>query len=160
MRHEDTLYKEFTTTDEIYKMFTLSIKDYSLKDLFQNNINVAQDMMEMFLKKAIGEFTNCIKPLENVNFITGNFGCHLDYTEQKIIVKLMIYEWANRITNDITQMNWSLNDNDFKHFSEERNLAGKANYVNGLREQYSQDMINYGLSHTPYKDWAVGNYGL
>lgn len=48
----------------------------------------------------------------------------------------------------------------FKHYSEEKNLKEKSQYADRLREKLDQDMINYGLSHTPFAEWAVGNYGL
>ena len=57
-------------------------------------------------------------------------------------------------------MNLSLNDNDFKHYSEEKNLKEKSTYADRLREKVSQEMTNYGLYRTPFSQWAVGNYGI
>jgi hypothetical protein len=33
-------------------------------------------------------------------------------------------------------------------------------YADRLREIVSQKMVDYGLYRTPFKEWAVGNYGL
>ena len=33
-------------------------------------------------------------------------------------------------------------------------------YADRLREKVSQDMVDYGLYRTSFKDWAVGNYEL
>jgi len=72
----------------------------------------------------------------------------------------MVLTWMNWSINNITQMEITLNDNDYKHYSEERNLSGKNNHRNMLREILDQDIIVYGLKHTPFKEWAAGNYGV
>lgn len=149
-----------TKISEIYEMFLLSIQDYRIKKLFIDTPEVADDLMYNFLNEAISKFINCTKPIFTLNTEDNEFNCELDIQEKNILKDLMIIAWMNWSVNDITQMNWALNDNDFKHFSEEKNLKEKSEYVDRLREKVSQDMVNYGLSHTPFKEWAVGNYGL
>lgn len=48
----------------------------------------------------------------------------------------------------------------FKHYAEANNLKEKSEYADRQREKVSQDMTDYGLRHTPFKDWAAGNYAL
>lgn len=33
-------------------------------------------------------------------------------------------------------------------------------YADRLREKVNQDMVDYGLARTPFKEWASGNYDL
>ncbi len=149
-----------TKISDIYKMFLLTIQDYRIKKMFIDTPEVADDLMQNFLMDAVSKFINCSKQINELDFENDTFFCELDIQEKTIIKDLMVIAWMNWNVNDITQMNWSLNDNDFRHFSEEKNLKEKSEYADRLREKVSQDMVNYGLSHTPFKEWAVGNYGL
>lgn len=149
-----------TKISDIYKMFLLTIQDYRIKKMFIDTPEVADDLMQNFLIDAVSKFINCSKQINELDFKNDTFLCELDTQEKTIIKDLMVIAWMNWNVNDITQMNWALNDNDFKHFSEEKNLREKSEYADRLREKVSQDMVNYGLSHTPFKEWAVGNYGL
>ena len=149
-----------TKISDIYKMFLLTIQDYRIKKMFIDSPEVADDLMQNFLMDAVSKFINCSKQINELDFENDTFFCELDIQEKTIIKDLMVIAWMNWNVNDITQMNWSLNDNDFRHFSEEKNLREKSEYADRLREKVSQDMVNYGLSHTPFKEWAVGNYGL
>lgn len=149
-----------TKISDIYKMFLLTIQDYRIKKMFIDTPEVADDLMQNFLMDAVSKFINCSKQINELDFENDTFFCELDIQEKTIIKDLMVIAWMNWNVNDITQMNWSLNDNDFRHFSEEKNLREKSEYADRLREKVSQDMVNYGLSHTPFKEWAVGNYGL
>lgn len=149
-----------TKISDIYKMFLLTIQDYRIKKMFIDTPEVADDLMQNFLMDAVSKFINCSKQINELDFENDTFFCELDIQEKTIIKDLMVIAWMNWNVNDITQMNWALNDNDFRHFSEEKNLKEKSEYADRLREKVSQDMVNYGLSHTPFKEWAVGNYGL
>lgn len=148
-----------TEFSEIYHIFLNSIQDYHLKNLFQENIEFAEDMLQTFLMKAIVNFYNCDK-IKNVDTISGEFNCELTIEEKHILANFMLLSWLDYNINDITQMEINLNDSDFKHYSEEKNLEKKVEYANKLREITMQSMTIYGLHNTDFKQWAVGNYGL
>ena len=148
-----------TEFSEIYHIFLNSIQDYHLKNLFQENIEFAEDMLQTFLMKAIVNFYNCDK-IKNVDTISGEFNCELTIEEKHILANFMLLAWLYYNINDITQMEINLNDSDFKHYSEEKNLEKKVEYANKLREITMQSMTIYGLHNTDFKQWAVGNYGL
>lgn len=149
-----------TQFEEIYHLFLNSIQDYTIRGLFMNNVEIAQDMIKTFLIRSIPKFYNCVKDIKNFNLEEDSFNCELDYEEKNILSELMVLNWLDWVINDITQMNLNLNDTDFKHFSEESNLKQKSEYTDRLREKVNQDMVNYGLYHTPFNNWAAGNYGL
>lgn len=104
----------FTKFEEVYSLFLSSIQDYTIKNLFIYDIDVAQEMIEYFLLKAIPKFRNCEKNLQDVNMECKVFNCKLDLEEEVILSDLMILSWMDRVVNDITQMNLSLNDNDWR----------------------------------------------
>lgn len=149
-----------TTFEEIYRLFLNQIQDYRIKKLFVEDINSAEDMLETYLIKSIPDFTNCVKSITDANTTDKTFNVELDIEEKGILSDLMVIAWMNWSINNITQMELTLDDTDFKHYSEERNLSGKLNHRNMLREIADQKMINYGFKHTPFKEWAAGNYGL
>lgn len=148
-----------TEFSEVYHIFLNSIQDYHLKNLFSENIDFAEDMLETFLMKAIFNFYNCDK-IKNMDSISGEFNCILNIEEKHILANLMVLAWLDYNINDITQMELNLSDSDFKHYSEEKNLEKKVDYANKLREITTQSMTIYGLHNTDFKKWAVGNYGL
>lgn len=148
-----------TKFSEIYHLFLNSIQDYHIKNLFKSDVNIAEDLLETFLMKAIPKFKNCSKNMD-IDTINKCFKSDLDIEEKSIITNLMLLSWLDYVVNDITQMNLSLNDNDFKHYSEEKNLKEKSSYADRLREKVSQEMVDYGLYRTPFADWAVGKYDL
>lgn len=104
----------YTTFDEVYSLFLNSLQDYTIRNLFIYDIDIAQEMMEGFLLKAIPKFRNCEKDILNVNLTCKTFKVNLDLEEKVILSDLMVLSWMDRVVNDITQMNLSLNDNDWR----------------------------------------------
>lgn len=104
--------EKHTKFDEIYHIFLSTIKDYSLKRLFQYDLNVAEDLMSVYLIRAISKFNNCVKDLSNYNLDQFEFNIELDNKEINILSDLMVLSWLDNLVNDITQMNFQLNDND------------------------------------------------
>lgn len=148
-----------TEFSEIYHIFLNSIQDYHLKNLFRENFELGEDLLETFLIKAIAKFHNCPN-IEDVDTASKEFNFTLSIKEKNILSELMVISWVEYNINDIVQMELNLNDNDFKHYSEEKNLKEKREYADKLREIASQDMTDYGLANTNFKQWAVGDYGL
>ena len=148
-----------TKFSEIYHIFLNSIQDYHLKRIFQENIELAEDMLQTFLIKAVASFYNCDK-IKNFDTVSGEFECKLNIEEKNILANFMILSWLDYSINDITQMELNLNDSEFRHYSEEKNLKEKVEYANKIREITTQSMTIYGLHNTDFKQWAVGNYGL
>lgn len=100
-----------TEFSEIYHIFLNSIQDYHLKNLFQENIEFAEDMLQTFLMKAVVNFYNCDK-IKNVDTISGEFNCELTIEEKHILANFMLLAWLDYNINDITQMEINLNDSD------------------------------------------------
>lgn len=149
----------YTTFEDIYKLFLYSFQDYELKRLFAMDADVGEDLLQTFLYRAIPLFKNCQKDIFDVDEVNKCFNCQLDIQEKGILSNLMVLKWMDFIVNDTTQ--WGgLQDTDFKRESAANNLKEKKNYVDEWREKVEQEMVDYGLRHTPFDEWAVGNFGI
>lgn len=102
-----------TPFDNIYSLFLNSIQDYSIRNLFISDLNIANDMVKYFLIRAIPKFHNCVKDLNQADIECEHFPFILEIDEQVILSDLMVLSWMDRVVNDITQMNLSLNDTDW-----------------------------------------------
>ena len=149
-----------TKFEQIYKIFLSTIQDYHIKNLFNIDFDLGDDLLETFLYKAISKFNNCIKNIYDIDKVEKSFKADLDIKEITILSDLMVLSWIDWNNNNIIDMNLNLNDNNFKRYSDEKNLREKTMYADRLREKVSQDMTDYGLYHTPFKEWASGNYEL
>lgn len=149
-----------TKFESIYSLFLATIQDYHISKLFETDLDIAEDLLQTFLIRAVHKFKNCIKPIQNLDLEAKSFNTELDINEINILSDLMVLSWLEWNNNNILQMNFSLNDNDFRHYSEEKNLKEKTAYTDRWREEVEQEMVDYGLYRTPFKDWAVGKYEL
>lgn len=149
-----------TPFSDIYELAMVTIRDYQIDALFSaDDLTNFENYMLGYLKKAIPKFTNCQKVLEDiVDFTADEFTSTLTLTEQTILSDLLIIEWLNSKILDVTQMQLHLNDTDFRHYAEERNLTGKMNARETLRETANHDMTTYGLKNVPWTDWANGTF--
>lgn len=148
-----------TSFDEIYDLALVSFNDYKLDKLYDISPTDFKNVLQGYLFKAIPKFTNCIKNLEDFNFATKTFNIELTLTEKVILSDFTVIEWMTPKILDITQMELHLNDTDYKHYSEERNLKGKIEVQNMLIERINQDTTNYGFKNIPWEQWGVGNFG-
>lgn len=150
-----------TDFNTIYPLFLNTIYDYKIKQLFIDDISNAEQLLEYYLIRTVPSFTNCEKDLlNNIDIPNERFNVDLDLEEQIILSGLMVESWMEQIVNNISQMALSMSDNDFKHYSEKQNLEAKQNNLNQFKERNSQKITEYGLRHTPFAEWAVGNYGI
>lgn len=101
-----------TKFETIYRLFLSSINDYRIRNLFKEDADVADDLLETFLMRAIHHFKNCKKPIQDVNFDLKVFNAELDINEINILADLMVLAWMDWNNNNILQMNLSLTDND------------------------------------------------
>ena len=137
----------------------MGVKDYQLDKLYQVGSTPFNDYLEGFLLKAIPNFYNCVKDLDDRDSVNSAFNSTLTSLEKDILADLMTYAWFQKEINDVTQFNLTLSDTDFKHFSEAQNLREKSERADRLREQYEQKMTVYGMKQVNWTDWAGGTYG-
>lgn len=147
-----------TEFSQIYRLFLNSISnDYRLKQLFEDAPKVANDLLNTWLVKAMAKFVDCKYDLGKVSDTqTETFSVDLSLTEQVILSDLMLLEWMEYNINNIVQMSLSVQDRDFKTHAEERNLSGKVEYHDKLREKVYHEMSEYTKQLYPISSWGLG----
>lgn len=152
-------YNDFTTFKDIFKLFLDEISnDYRLKKLFQFDEEMAESMLKSWLTKAIVYFYDCKQDLENnISDEEDSFTIKLTLTEKVILADFMIINWLEWETNNITQMNLSLQDNDFNTHAASQNLSAKLEYMDRYREKVYHLISEYTKQGMSIKDWAGGN---
>ena len=143
-----------------YKLFLNSIKDYEIKEILEMDSDIAEDLMLTFLLKGLARFDNCHKDLENIDLDLQIINENLSLKEIIIIIDWMIIAWAERNNSDLLLSQATLGDADFRRTPQYMILRANEDNINIRRERVQQDMINYDLKNTPFKEWSVGNYGL
>lgn len=157
-RQSGDLAYAWTKFDEIYKLFLNGISnDYRIKKMFEEDVEVAEDMLLTWLTKAVTYFNDCLQDLEN-NFDEANsrFTLSLTLTEKVILADLMLLVWMEWNINNITQMNLSLQDSDFNRHAETQNLRGKVACANEWREKVFHQISEYTHKDITIADWATG----
>lgn len=101
-----------TKFENIYSLFLATIQDYHISKLFETDLDIAEDLLQTFLIRAVHKFKNCIKPIQNLDLEAKSFNTELDINEINILSDLMVLSWLEWNNNNILQMNFSLNDND------------------------------------------------
>ena len=146
-----------TLFTEIYDLFLVMVRDYKLDKLYDSSTTDFETYLKGFLMKAIPKFTNTKQPL---TYTGTSFDNDLTVKENDILSTLMCIEWLTKEVNDVTQFTNSLNDTDFKRYSESQNLTSKKARYNDLREIVNQDMVDYDLKTTDWESWRNGSYGV
>jgi len=147
-----------TTYDEIYDLALVSIRDYKLDELFNISEPDFKTYLKGFLIRAIPKFTNSRQDLDDRDDVLDTFNITLTTKEQDILATLLTNQWLEKEIKDVTQFNLHLNDTDFKHYAESKNLQEKQNLHDKTRERVNQDMTDYGLKQIDWQAWANGNF--
>lgn len=138
-----------TSFSQIYRLALNEISnDYRITEMFENNPTIAQDLLESWLFKGVAlfqEFTE-ISLEESYDSTNATFTVDLSFNVIKILSQMVVMFWMEWNINNIVQMNLSLQDADYKRYSEERNLTGKVDYMNKYREIIYQDMTQMCLN--------------
>lgn len=141
-----------TNYSSIFSLFSTSVKDYNLDKLYNTSIVNFEIYLTNFLIKAIPNFINCKKNLEDRNDTTRIFNVVLNTDERVILSNLMLVEWLTKEVNDITQMSIHLQDTYFKTYSEAQNLKEKREHLNKTREDCNKQINQYGFKNL---DWST-----
>ena len=146
-----------TQLSEIYDLMMQTVTDYRLIDLFNSSQPDFENYLEPWLKYAIVDFAICDQSLV-FNDTTKEFGVTLTSTNQVILAMLMMKYWLQKSVNDITQFNLHVTDRDYKVASEAQNLREKSAYLNMVKEDCSQKLIDYGYRRAEWTDWYAQDF--
>jgi len=147
-----------TKFTDVYEFFLNGISnDYRLKNLILQDTELAENMFEYWLYRAIVIYQNNTSEILENSIDRDNkvFNKDLTISQITLLGQSMVLVWLEWNINDITQMNNTLTDNDFKHYSEERNLNAKVEYADKVREKLYHDFQLYCLRQfNPNTDWS------
>jgi hypothetical protein len=147
-----------TEFSQIYDSFMQRVSDYKLVILYNASVSDFEQYLESFILDSIEEFSPiCDQSLANSS---SSFTATLTQKNIRILSMLMTRYWLQKEVNDVRQMSLHLQDKDFRTFSEANHLREKQAKYNGLREELSQELVNYKLNDSSlWSDWITdGNY--
>lgn len=146
-----------TELAEVYDFFMMTVTDYRLTDLFNTSLPDFENYLQAWLEYAIAEFSICDQDLE-FDDTTKEFPVELSRRNKVILATLMMKYWLQKSVNDITQFNLHVTDRDFRVASEAQNLREKSNYLNIVKEQCSQMLIDYGYTNNEWTEWFAQDF--
>ena len=134
-----------TSFDEIIDLGIVTVDDYKLVKLWQQNEDGFKQFCDGFLIRAIPNFFRCNNNL-SYNSIDRQFNDTLTSAEISILADLWAIEWFTRETQNSAQFQLKLkNSGSFNFHSEAQNLKEKSVYLDKLREKVSQKITDYQL---------------
>jgi hypothetical protein len=154
-----------TNSSEIYDLFLSRVNDYRLVSIFQSSGSmVLGSYLEPWILDSISEFSPvCTQSLAfttTSGSVEGFFTETLTTEHMLILSRILVKYWMNKSVNDVLQFSNSLQDSDFKTFSQAQNLKSKQDYLNNIKEEISQILIDYGYKNNDWLNWRNQNFDL
>jgi hypothetical protein len=154
-----------TLSSDINDLFMTRVTDYRLDTIYvASGSFVFNAYLESWLLGAIADFDDyCDQALTYTvsgSATEGYFTEDLTQKNKLILSKIMVKYWLQKTVNDILQMNLHVTDRDFKTFSASQNLKAKQDYLNSLKEELSQEIIDYTYKRNDWSNWKNGLYDV
>jgi hypothetical protein len=134
------------------------VRDYRLDAIFNASGSfVLNQYLEVWLMDAISDFEDYAD--QDLTYVTsgstteGYFTTTLNTKNKLIISKIMTKYWLQKTINDVLMMGLHVTDRDFKTFSSAQNLRAKQDYLNSLKEELSQEIIDYTYQRNNFTNW-------
>lgn len=134
-----------TSFDEVIDLALVTVDDYKLVKLYNNNETSFKKWCDGFLLSAIPNFFQCKQSLE-YDLVNRQFVSQLTSEEISILADLWIIAWWQRETQNSTKINVLLQTSgSFKTHSASQNLKEKLTFLDELREKVYQKITDYQL---------------
>jgi len=148
-----------THCSDIFDLFTTLQMDYRLDALYQSQGTAGFNIyLEPWLLFSINEFDSvCVQDL-TYDTATQEFSVDLTTESKVILAQIMVRYWLQKNVQDILQMNNSIQDHDFKTFSQAQNLQAKQQAYRDKREEISQLINDYAYKHNSWTNWESQIY--
>ena len=134
-----------TSFETVYDRALITIQDYHLDNVAKNNYNAFVEYLEGMLIMSVPYFDKCMQSLD-YDLTSKTFNSTLTNKEINILAEIMVTTWFTSKVQDVVQYELKLTNREFKTFSESQNFKVKMQYLDELREKYSQDVNQYSLS--------------
>ena len=146
-----------TYLSEIVDIFMTRVNDYRLNTVYQTSGSfIFTQYIEPWVLDSIIDFNICTQSLAYTptsGSVEGYFAEDLTTEHKSILSRLMVKYWMQKTVQDILQMNNSITDHDYKTYSQAQNLKAKQDYLNSLKEEISQMLIDYSYKNNSWSDW-------
>ena len=134
-----------TSFDKIEDLALVTIDDYALNVLFNQDLDKFKSVCDAYLISAVGNFTRCKTSLK-YDITNRAFDSDLSDLEISILADLWQIEWMERKAQDSKQFQLKLKSgNSFTFNSESQNLKEKSAHLDKMREKVEQKITQYQL---------------
>lgn len=134
-----------TTFDQVIDLALITVDDYKLVKLYNNNKEGFKKWCDGFLLSAIPNFFQCKQSLD-YDLVERQFTSELTNVEISILADFWIISWLQKEVQNSTKINVLLQTSgSFKTHSASQNLKEKGAYLDELREKVYQKITDYLL---------------
>lgn len=127
--------------------------DYKLKKLFSISEQVLNSYVEAWLILAIVDFNQVRSDSLIYDNVTQTFSSTLASEDIRILVRLMVRYWFEKEVNDVLAFENTLQDHDYKTYSQAQNLDSKRNLLILQIEETDKILRSYGYHHNDWTSW-------
>lgn len=143
-----------TNISEINDLFLMLTSDYRLNTIYQTSGSAALNTyLEAWLLYSINDFESICNQDLVYDKSTQDFSVNLTQENINMLAQIMVKYWMQKNVQDILQIENSIQDHDFKTYSQAQNLKAKQDYYNIKREEVSQLLIDYGYKYNQWSNW-------
>jgi len=145
-----------TQMSDVLDLFMSRVNDYRLNAIFVSSASSLNTYLEPWLLDSINDFDICTQDLTYTTTsgsVEGSFVVDLTMQHKLILSQIMVKYWLQKSVQDILQINNLIQDHDFKTFPAAQNLTAKKDYLNSVKEQISQILIDYGYKNNSWSQW-------
>lgn len=132
-----------TSFEKVVDIASITIKDYRLDKLFNEDEESFIEVMSAYLVRAIPKFApSCLKSLD-YDIGTKEFVNELDMCEIDILADWTGYMWVLDVHQDVLELKTALNNSDFKKMEAPAMLKARTAYLEYIRRKIKTDTNNY-----------------
>ena len=147
-----------TPYSEIYDLALMSIEDYILNQMSQEDEEKFSLYLQGFLIRAIPNFNNCLKSLEDRDDDKSAFNIDLDDDEKSILADWLVIMYLDKEILDRRQIVGMIqNKNKAHRYSEANLLKEKLDMRTRKYEQVRNKQRDYSLKHIDWSEMVGGN---
>jgi hypothetical protein len=141
---------------EVNDLFLTLIEDYRINLLYQTSgSSVLNTYLEGWLLYSINDFENICTQSLAYDTNTQQFAEILTRENILILAQIMSKYWLTKLVQDVLQMQNSIQDHDYKTFSQAQNLKEKRDYLNNKKEEISQILQDYAYKYNGWSEWNI-----
>lgn len=147
-----------TPYSEIYDLALMSIEDYILNQMSYEDEEKFSLYLQGFLVRAIPNFNNCLKSLEDRDDNNNTFNIDLDDDEKSILADWLVIMYLDKEILDRRQIVGMIqNKNEAHRYSEANLLKEKLDMRTRKYEQVRNKQRDYSLKHIDWREMVGGN---